>query len=88
MFLLSGLPVQAELSPPVNRGRELPENAALIERRCAAELFYLHFSNTQNQQRTGMTLQPDIIFKCSYAVYIQTWCDETVLSFTRYRHLL
>lgn len=36
MFLLSGLPVQAQLSPPVNRGRGLHGNATLIERRCAA----------------------------------------------------
>lgn len=36
VFLLSGLPVRAQLSPPVNRGGELPGNAALIERRSAA----------------------------------------------------
>lgn len=31
MFLLSGLPVQARLSPPANKGRARPENAALID---------------------------------------------------------
>lgn len=31
MFLLSGLPVQALLSPPANGGRARPENATLIE---------------------------------------------------------
>lgn len=39
MFLLSGLPVQARLSPPANRGRARPENATLIEG-WAAEPFY------------------------------------------------
>lgn len=36
VFRLSGLPVQAQLSPPANRGGGLHGNAALIERRCTA----------------------------------------------------
>lgn len=31
MFLLSGLPGQAQLSSSANRGRERPENDTLIE---------------------------------------------------------
>lgn len=47
MFLLSGLPVQAQLSPPVNRGRGLHGNATLIERRCIICRFQRNRGNSE-----------------------------------------
>lgn len=47
MFLLSGLPVQAQHSPPVNRSRGLHGNAALIERRCIICRFQTNGSNSE-----------------------------------------
>lgn len=82
MFLLSGLSVYPQLSPSANRGRARPENAALIEGWAAEPLY------TWKQQSAGMTLQPDIIFKCLSIVYTRMWYEETVPSFKRYRCLL
>lgn len=47
VVLLSGLPVQAQLSPPANRGGGLHGNAALIERRCTICWFQTNGSNSE-----------------------------------------
>lgn len=86
MFLLSGLPVQAQLFPSVNRGRGLHGNAALIERRCAA-LF-------AGSKQTGAPVNWDDtavrhhFFKRVCTASARIWCDERAPSFERYRHLL